>query len=291
MTTANNTTQIIIMTALACEAKPLIDHYGLKKTTSSPFAHFCAEHAAHKIDLVVSGIGQLAMATAIGWASASLVDNGSSFKDKSVAWLNVGTAGHASRVLGQTVLVNSVVGESLSRTYYPSLVCKWGGDTESLISVNSPSSQYPEQAAVDMEGQAFFNSAIRFSSAELVQSVKVISDNAEHGLENLNAQKLSDYIFQNISEITGYVSRMLELAGQQYCLDSSALQAPDGLHFTVSQQHQWQDLKRKAVVMIEQSSIDSLLLASELNTATSAKQAIAVLASAVSCAVPRLGLN
>jgi len=43
--------------------------------------------------------------------------------------------------------------------------------------------------------------------------------------------------------------------------------------------------------MIEQSSIDSLFLASELNTATSAKQAIAVLASAVSCAVPRLDLN
>lgn len=276
------------MSALACEAKALIDYYELKKTASSPFAHFYVEQDSTRIDLVVSGIGPLAMATAIGWAAASLIGSHLHAKRVNVAWLNVGTAGHATHQCGHAVLINSVAGEAVTRTHYPPLVCKWSGDTASLISVASPSNQYPAQALVDMEGQAFFNSAIRFSSAELVQSIKVISDNTEYGVDQLNAQKLSDYIYQNISQITGYISRLLDLAGQQSFVDSSLIAAPDGLRFTVSQQHQWQDFSRKAVVMMEQSSLDYTSLSFDLAAATSAKQAIAVLANAVSSAAPQL---
>jgi len=278
MAETNTQPKIIFMLALACEAKPIIDFYGLKKIASSPFAHYQIANENHNIDLFVSGIGATAMATAIGWAGAHIT------KAQKAVWLNVGTAGHATRELGQAVLINSCAGDTIARTHYPPLVCKWSGATESLISVNTPSNQYPSQAAVDMEAQAFFNSAQRFASAELVQSLKVISDNNEHGIEQLNAQKLSDVIYQNIDDITGYAERLLELLRVSPHVDSDLISAPSDLHFTVSQQHQWQDLRRKAVVMLEKSSIDI----SNLASAKSAKQAITILNNVLLSATPRL---
>lgn len=270
--------QIIFMLALACEAKPIIDYYGLKKSASSPFSHYQIVNEHHAVDLFVSGIGAAAMATAVGWAGARIT------KAHKAAWLNVGTAGHGTREIGQAILVNSSAGDAIARTHYPPLVCKWNGATESLISVNTPSNQYPDQAAVDMEAQVFFNSAQRFTSAELVQSLKVISDNSEHGIEQLNAQKLSDVIYQNIHDIISFAEHLLELSNVLPLVNSDSIVAPEGLHFSVSQQHQWQDLRRKAAVMLEKSSIDI----SSLANTKSAKQAIMLLNNALLSATPSL---
>jgi len=54
-----------IMVALNCEAKPLVDLYGLKKVNASPFARYAADH--HDTEIVITGIGGIAMATAVGW--------------------------------------------------------------------------------------------------------------------------------------------------------------------------------------------------------------------------------
>ena len=94
-------TTLNLMVALSCEAKPLIDFYGLKKRSSSGFSLFCRE-ADHKysfdINLVVSGIGSQNMLPACAWLAAKT-------ELGSCVWLNIGTAGHANLSLGEIVRV------------------------------------------------------------------------------------------------------------------------------------------------------------------------------------------
>jgi len=204
------------MVALHCEAKPIIDAYKLKKNHSKPFDHYqCSGVNEFQIELVVSGIGALAMAAAVGWVGA--IES-----NVKRVWVNVGTAGHATRSLGEVVLIHGAV--------------------------SAPSNDYPGGAAVDMEAYAFFNAALRFSDSELVQSLKVISDNRVSGIEHLNAAKLTEFVSSRIKEIISFISALLVLVRPDFTLDYD-LKKMFELRGTHSQRQQVTQLLQKLQVM------------------------------------------
>ena len=200
---------LTIMVALHCEAKPFIDAYRLKKVDSKPFDHYQnIDYVGLNIDLVVSGIGALAMASAVGWIGAKGVNDNVKRQSQRI-WVNLGTAGHISQPLGSLLLVHGVGDEVQQKCHYPPLVAKWHGASDSVLSVSSPCTQYPDGAAVDMEAYAFFTSALRFSDAEFVQSLKVVSDNQESGIEGLNAAKLTEFMSANLLGIKTYINELV----------------------------------------------------------------------------------
>lgn len=238
-----NPISINIITALNCEAKPLIDYFRLRKVHSKPFdlykgeTKFGDDKAAAKINIVVSGIGQVKAAAACGWAAAR-------FGTNRVVWLNVGVAGHQDCEVGEIARICNVLDPVISYSHYPALTAKWSGEDKVLMTSATPMSDYPQGVLVDMEGAAFFHAACAFSDSELVQSLKIISDNQQESLERLNANIISNLIQARVSEIRNFMSSLVDLIPEQ-SMDLRQNDLLVYLHCTVSQRQQYFELIEK----------------------------------------------
>ncbi|GIT25842.1 MAG: hypothetical protein CM1200mP41_18860 [Gammaproteobacteria bacterium] len=90
-----------------------------------------------------------------------------------------------------------------------------------LITVDEPEEIYREGAAYDMEAAGFFPSATRCSSSELVQSIKVISDNPHQSIASVNARLIEELITKNLSKIEQFINRLSELSIEVKVLPAS----------------------------------------------------------------------
>ena len=260
-----------LMVALTCEAKPWIDFYRLKKRCARPFALYESDD----LQLVISGIGAISMATAVGWVGG--------LNERTRIWLNLGTAGHATRPLGDIFHVHGSAPSVVGRAHYPPLVARWLGDSDALLSVDQPSSDYPEGAAVDMEANAFYVAAIRFSNAELVQSLKVVSDNAEFGFELLNAEKITQLMQPHVDRVDQYLQALSELVPAPFVADrfNDLLK----IKATYSQQQQLINLLHKVSVL----QLNDFVAEQQLNSDLPIKTVLSKLTSLVDQASPQLG--
>ena len=240
-----------IVAALGCEAAPLIEFYKLIKTLDKPFAFY---HSAidFDINLVVAGIGELNMATAVGWLAARSAE-------RDCVWLNFGTAGHASEALGEYGLIHKVQRDLEERAHYPPLVAEWRGKSFALTSCKAACTDYPANLAVDMEAAAFFKSALKFTSSERIQAIKVISDNPGSGIDQLNASKISALMRPAVADVNHFAQALLNLLpGHQ--VHSQLTNKLAGLHYTVAQGRQFNDLLEKArALSISDQQIENLI--------------------------------
>jgi len=181
---------LIWVTALHCEAKPIIDHYRLKKLQSHQAFDV---YQKDQIECIVSGIGKLACAAATAWIAAL------NQEARSITWINIGTAGSASHDIGTALLINRIFDES-GQHFYPAPLLNSGFKTAHCLTRSEPSTDYHPDQVYDMEASAFFDTATRFSNAELVQCVKVISDNPSHQTGR-NKARISELIHQHINQL------------------------------------------------------------------------------------------
>ncbi|MGR8942283.1 MAG: hypothetical protein ACU83P_11910, partial [Gammaproteobacteria bacterium] len=159
---------IFIYTALPCEASPLIEHFKLRKDlTSQPFEVYRRD----RICLTVTGIGKCAMAAGVAYTLAR-----TSAAEKPIL-LNIGIAGHAENQLGSIFLAGKIIDADTQRNYYPPLVFSPPCPVETVRTLSRPQSDYAETHLYDMEASAFYETAARFSTGELIHSLKVVSDN------------------------------------------------------------------------------------------------------------------
>ena len=162
---------LIWVCAMHCEAKPVIDFYRLKKS-----------HADNAFDLyggdnmacIISGIGKLASAAATAWIAAR------HDADAPIAWINLGIAGAATEEPGAIFALNQVIDADSGQRYYPVPGADSSLPGSACLTLGRPSEDYREDTLFDMEASGFMHSALRFSSAELTQSIKIVSDNPRH---------------------------------------------------------------------------------------------------------------
>ena len=158
---------LIWVCALHCEAKPVIDRYRLKKS-----------HADSAYDLylnqdmicIISGPGKLASAAATAWVAAREPGG-------APAWINLGTAGAAEHEIGSIFQLHQVIDADTGQRLYPAIT-----ETPILaghagLCLSQPSTEYRAEYLFDMESSGFLQSALRFSSAELIRCIKLVSDN------------------------------------------------------------------------------------------------------------------
>ena len=271
---------LTFVVALHCEAKPIIDGYKLKKVADKPFDLYRVDQDGDQIELVITGIGALSVASAVGWVAG----RDCSMSEQRV-WLNVGTAGHANRDLGNIVLAHGVGDEVQQRSHYPPLVAKWQGKTDAILSVSAPTSNYPLGAAVDMEAYAFFNVAIRFSDSELVQSLKVISDNEQSSIEHLNAKKLTELVQQNINQIQLFAQSLNSIKPQKLNVNYALLSHLTGTH---SQRLQAHELLARVSALVSDSDFKIKDLKESLEMLSQLKEALPVLRDCVDSITPSM---
>lgn len=195
---------LVWVVALHCEAKPIIDHYGLKKSTSH---HAFDVYLKENMHCIISGIGKTAAAAATAWIAGLNRHQGS------IAWINLGTAGSSAHNLGAALSINKISDDVSDRNYYPVPVIDSGLEPAHCHTLGQPSTDYHPHQIFDMEASAFFDVATRFSSAELVQCLKIISDTPSQQT-GYDKARTSELIHQHIVVLADFAQSLEDLSNQ-----------------------------------------------------------------------------
>lgn len=240
---------INLLVALPVEARPIVDQLGLVSVAhNGPFRLYTGDD---RYRLLITGVGQVAMASACGWL-ACFAEHGDD------VWLNVGIAGHSSLAVGELRLAHRIVDAALDRRWYPpQLVGEL--DTDDLTTVARPERNYPWPGMYDMEGAAFVCACTRFCTAELVQSIKVVSDNPQQPIEQLDAKKASALMAAKMAQIVDYAHALDGLGRDYYGSGASAsvaaiaLQLQARWQFSATRQHQLRRLLQRWLALTGES--------------------------------------
>jgi hypothetical protein len=134
-----------------------------------------------------------------------------------------------------------------------------------------------------MEAFAFYQSANLFSSAELVQSIKVISDNEDHDINDLNASKITELMRPQLTSVNKFIDALLSLPlankPAELLLELTQLRA------THSQKQQLEGLLSKVSVLSLEPQVSALNLESQ----ASIKDVLHSLRELLKTAAPILG--
>lgn len=196
--------RLIWVCALACEARPIIDRYRLRKARRD---HAFDLYVGPNMACVVSGVGRLASAAATAWCAARFD------AEPALAWLNLGIAGAADFELGTLVQVAQIVDAESDQRFYPAATAKPMLPSATCLSLARAGDDYPPGKLLDMEASGFAASALRFSSAELVACLKVVSDNP-HTQTGRDRQAVSTLIAGRIDAIDAEAQRLLALVDE-----------------------------------------------------------------------------
>jgi len=195
---------LIWVAALHCEAKPIIDHYRLKK---SPSHHNFDVYLKENMLCIVSGIGKTAAAAATAWIAGLNND------ETSIAWINIGTAGSATHTIGTALSIYKISDDISSRYFHPVALFDSGLESVHCQTLSKPGTDYHARLIYDMEASAFFETASRFSGAGLVHCLKIISDNPSQKIGRDKA-RISEMIKTKIAQLAGFAESLNEMNAQ-----------------------------------------------------------------------------
>jgi len=199
-----------VVVAMQPEADPLIAKWQLKKIVA-PYPLFSSDN----INLIVSGIGKTQAAAATAWLAAYQRARLQNSCEQPIAgrqgcWLNVGIAGHSTEDIGKAFLAHKVRDHSTNKAWYPTLI-KPTLTTCNLTTFDQPQSDYLSEELHDMEASGFVEAARRFSHAEFIHCVKIVSDNKSTPLTNITPASARQHVEDNEEAICNVSRHLLAL--------------------------------------------------------------------------------
>jgi len=240
------THKIFIYTALPCEAKPLVAYFSLKKdVTVQPFAVYLN----HDICLTVTGLGKSAMAAGVAYTQALFASV------EHPVMLNIGIAGHRDHPLGGLFFINKIIDIDSQRSYYPSLTFTPPCPTGSIQTVSKPRPNYDQSHLCDMEVSAFYETAVRFTSSEMILCLKVISDNQLSPVGNIQPKQVALLIAAHLALIESLLALTVAKAESITAVEPKLFdELIQRYHFTVNERMQLKNqLSRWNIVTDHQS--------------------------------------
>jgi hypothetical protein len=248
--TINQTNLIksFIFTALPCEAKPLVAHFKLKKDTHShPFAVYSNDEKV----LTVSGCGKIAMAAAVAYSLAKFNHY------QHPVLVNVGIAGHQTATVGELFAAHKITDSETAKHFYPHILTKLPCLSQAIQTVSSPQTDYESEVLYEMEASGFYEIASRFTSGELIQAFKVVSDNQHTPISQINAPAVSAWITAQVEAIAEGIKQLQELAKPLETSESPYYHAALAQwHFTVNAQLQLKALLQRWQVLSSGAELD-----------------------------------
>jgi len=194
---------VTVVCALTAEARPFIRRWQLARIAASPFQLL----ATRQRRVIVSGLGVHACATAVGYAAANEAP------DAHHLWVNFGIAGHAASALGHTVVATRVRHVQARDAWYPSLLVEPAWPGGEVLTHDQPVLDYPDRQYCDMEASAFMAAASRVAPLDLVQVVKVVSDNREHGPQAVHAPLIERLVEAQLGAFDDWIERWQACVG------------------------------------------------------------------------------
>jgi len=252
---------ISIVTALDCEARPLIQHFKLQRCQSfKPFPLYTGEN----IKLAVSGIGKLnALSVTSAMAGIQAGDKLTQHSHISeIAWLNVGIGGHALHEVGSAFLVHKVTDDNdKNKTFYPVWAGKWPCSSTNLMTVSELACDYSHHTIHDMEGSGFCEAASRYSTVELVHLLKIVSDNKAQSVELIDKSMVTKIVEEQIPLIVSVIELLQTTAEELDALSDTPMEYNvllDRYRVSVSLQYQLKQLLRRWQVLDSTSVLEAV---------------------------------
>lgn len=213
---APNEIRLIIVAALADEARPLIRQLDLRP---APEKTLLPVHLSDHIALVVSGVGRRAAGAAVkyltlGESAPQAV--GRAFRQGSgrAAWLNVGIGGHRDLPVGQGILAHRVEDAGWSRAWYPRFAFDPPCPTEPVRTIDHVERNYLDPVVYDMEAAGFAAAASSAVPPELIHVYKVISDTPQAPVHRLEPALVEELVRGRAEEVAGIARTLVGLADE-----------------------------------------------------------------------------
>jgi len=243
---------IHFVSALHCEARPIIERYRLKPAGNHGRIALYNSSAA---SLAVSGVGITQSAI------AATVLKGSTNATESDVWINLGICGHRDLPIGETILANRVSSRMHRESFYPRILSKVPFTQTGIETVLEPTSDYPPADAVEMEAYGFFQACLHFTTLERIQAIKIVSDNAS---ANADRKFDKDWIAQLVAErmdsIAAFAESLLEKTqAPQPKTSTSAIETAllAKHHYSVTERHQLKSRLDKVAHLLDGDTLPS----------------------------------
>ena len=230
--------KILIVTAMHCEAAPIIARYSLKKVMdwSGP-----PLFASEGMTLIQSGIGRLKSAI----ATTRLLDRE---EDLSLVHaVNVGTCGSLAHPVGTPLVAHRVSDPQTGKNYIPDPIPGLKLPSARVVSVDAPALR-PDLPAdcpdcFDMEAGGFFEACYGRFSPHRISAFKVVSDALD--ISNLSKESIGQRIESALPALDQLLEAARALPFPPSLLDSSEStllqEVSSALRLTRSQQLQLTD--------------------------------------------------
>ena len=193
--------ELRVVTAFPAEASLFIKHFRLrKKVQRYGFQIYVANNHA----LVLSGPGWSAAAAAV----THLHDECGG--KTGCVWINMGVAGHADLSLGEVVLASRISASHSEQVWTTRQNLAHCLPTCSLISVDSPVSEYAPETLYDMEAFGFYTAATEYTRKKLIQCIKVVSDNRRFPVNTFSKKKAKILLQQSEDKIVSFINDLLQ---------------------------------------------------------------------------------
>ena len=197
------------------------------------------------------------MAGALGYALA-LFNN-----PQSPILINLGIAGHRSEALGTLCLGHKIIDRDSGRCFYPQMPFMSPTTSYSVWTGNQPDTGYIEDVLYEMEAAGFYEMAVKFSTSELIQVLKVVSDNAQSSIAGINAAQTEEWLSRQLPTIDGIVTQLIGLRQINQATTNAVYQELiDSFHFTVSRSltlkallQRWQLLKGDQIMTWREANL------------------------------------
>jgi adenosylhomocysteine nucleosidase len=195
---------ICLVVALPAEARPLVARLGLRPVGhGEPYRLW----EGHGTNLIVSGVGQEAAAAAVDHlcrqTHAAPIDG----------WVNVGIAGHRSLPLGKPVLAREVLDGATGERWSVALPFEPPCRTERVLTVEQVERVFPEEVVYDMEASGFYRRAVQDALPELVQVLKVVSDNEKSDVDHITSDRVEELVAGSADLVEILLSTLAQRVG------------------------------------------------------------------------------
>ena len=268
-------TGVRFVCALAPEAAPIISRFSMVAVGEArPFRVY--RDPDHVRWLVLSGVGKSSAAAAVAHLAAI------SGVGPAHTWINVGICGHQTGPVGRVLRANKITDEGSGRCWYPSLIHRIGCSSDGLRTVDKPDQEYRETGMVDMEASGFYATALRYTTQELVQVLKVVTDCPERPVRRFHASEVSAQIasaMDVISELTDGCEALSKAEGRRLADPRAYGEILHTWHFSESQKVQLRKL-----LIAWQALLDGVNPLVELEGATTSREVIHRLSEQVASA-------
>lgn len=234
---------IHVVVALAEEARPLLRAYKLQALPNTKAFRI---YVGHEMRVIVSGVGKTASAAAVGYLEAAFPSA------MSRAWVNFGVAGHRDLALGTTTLAHKVLDEASGRAHFPVFTFKPTSKTHTVCTRETVTTHYSDDALCDLEASAMLGVAIRFSTAELVHCIKVISDNATHPASMVTGAGVEELMTRALPAFENLRKALMTQCAELHIVEAPPpffLELREQARCSVSEEHQLRRLLQRAAAL------------------------------------------